>query len=227
MAPRILLVDDNQAVRQVLASALNDEGFEVLHAGDGNAVLDILHSTLPDLVVMNSWLPSASVPSLCESLRDNERYKHLPIILLVADEHDADQFKCAPGVPDDYLVVPFPPVELTMRVKDLLRRVNPTAMGHILQVGDLTLDQQSLRVHRKNNEVRLGPTEFKLLECLMGSPGHIFTRAELMRSIWGEDGVVNDNAINVHIGRLRKSIYPEGLNSQIRTVRGSGYVLDR
>jgi two-component system phosphate regulon response regulator PhoB len=226
MAPRILLADDNQTVRLVLEKALNLEGFDCLHAPNGHSVLQLLEETTPDVVVMNARLPGLSGLDLCQRLRGNSQFSSIPIILLISETLERDRLQGLERGADDCLSMPLPPVELAARVKNLLRTLNPTAMPHMLKVGHLVLDKESRRVHRKNSEVRLGPTEFKLLACLMDSPGRVFSRQELAHSIWGAKGMVGEHAIDVHIARLRKKIDAGKSGSAVRAVRGVGYALE-
>ncbi|MDZ7875440.1 MAG: winged helix-turn-helix domain-containing protein [Rhizobium sp.] len=221
------MADDNQTVRLVLEKALNLEGFDCLHAPNGHSVLKLLEETTPDVVVMNAWLPGLSGLDLCQSLRGSSQFSSIPIILLISETLERDRLQGLERGADDCLSMPLPPVELAARVKNLLRRLNPTAMPHMLKVGHLMLDKESRRVHRKNAEVRLGPTEFKLLACLMGSPGRVFSRQELAHSIWGAKGMVGEHAIDVHIARLRKKIDAGKSDSAIRAVRGVGYALKK
>jgi two-component system phosphate regulon response regulator PhoB len=137
----------------------------------------------------------------------------------------ADRISGLSAGADDCLLKPFSTMELVIRVKNLLRRTNPALLDYMIKVGDLTLDRAAHRVHRQKREVKLGPTEFKLLEFLMNSPGKVYSRSELRASLWGDDATVDERAVDVHIGRLRKGIGFGKADNVIRTVRGAGYAL--
>lgn len=225
MAARILIADDDETTRVIFQKALNNEGFEVFQAATGTEAEARLLTSIPDVLVLNSRLPGISGLELCRRLRLSATTMRVPIILLISHENDSDRLKGLSAGADDCLMTPFPAVEIAIRVKNLLRRTNPALLENMLKVGDLTLDRESRRVHRQKREVRLGPTEFKLLEFLMRTPGKVYSRAELRASLWGDDAKVDERAVDLHIGRLRKGISLGKSDSVIRTVRGAGYAL--
>lgn len=225
MAARVLIADDDETTRVIFQKALNNEGFEVFQAATGTEAEARLLTSIPDVLVLNSRLPGTSGLELCRRLRLSVTTMRVPIILLVSHENDSDRLKGLSAGADDCLMTPFPAVEIAIRVKNLLRRTNPALLEHMLKVGDLTLDRESRRVHRQKREVRLGPTEFKLLEFLMRTPGKVYSRAELRTSLWGDDATVDERAVDLHIGRLRKGISLGKSDNVIRTVRGAGYAL--
>lgn len=222
---RVLIVDDDETIKGVFQKALGDEGFEVSQASTGTEAETRLSTSLPDVLVLNSRLPGLSGLELCRRLRLSASTMRLPIILLVSQDKESDRLAGLSAGADDCLSIPFPAAELTIRVKNLLRRVSPTLLEHMLKVGDLTLDRQSRRVQRQKREVKLGPTEFKLLEFLMKTPGKVYSRAELRASLWGDEATVDERAVDLHIGRLRKGISLGTSDNVIRTVRGAGYAL--
>lgn len=225
MAARVLIADDDETTRVIFQKALNNEGFEVFQAATGTEAEIRLSTSIPDVLVLNSRLSGISGLELCRRLRLSATTMRVPIILLVSHENDSDRLKGLSAGADDCLMTPFPAVEIAIRVKNLLRRTNPALLEHMLKVGDLTLDRESRRVHRQKREVRLGPTEFKLLEFLMRTPGKVYSRAELRTSLWGDDATVDERAVDLHIGRLRKGISLGKSDNVIRTVRGAGYAL--
>lgn len=225
MTARVLLVDDEESIRLVLQRALETEGFEVSLLASGADISERLSISAPDVLVLSWNLPGASGIDVCRRVRADQSTIRMPIVLLApAGGEDVRLAGLSVGA-DECLVKPFSPLELVVRVKNLLRRTNPSLLDHMLKVGDLTLDREAHRVHRQKREVRLGPKEFRLLEFLMRSPGRVYSRSELKASLWGDDAAVDERAIDVHIGRLRKGISLGKSDSVIRTVRGAGYAL--
>lgn len=225
MGARILVVEDDEPLRLMLEHDLRKEGFTVEGLSRGDEAEARLAKMVPDVLVLDWSLSGISGIDLCRRLRTLPETISLPIVLLT-DIADTDEriAGLAAGA-DDCLVKPFSTMEFVVRVKNLLRRLNPAVLGHMIKVGDLTLDRSSHRVHRQKREVRLGPTEFKLLEFLMRSPGKVYSRSELRASLWGDDATVDERAVDVHIGRLRKGIGFGKADKLIRTVRGAGYSL--
>ncbi|MBW0368299.1 winged helix-turn-helix domain-containing protein [Ensifer adhaerens] len=225
MGARILVVEDDEPLRLMLEHDLRKEGFTVEGLSRGDEAEARLAKIVPDVLVLDWSLSGISGIDLCRRLRTLPETISLPIVLLT-DIADTDEriAGLAAGA-DDCLVKPFSTMEFVVRVKNLLRRLNPAVLGHMIKVGDLTLDRSSHRVHRQKREVRLGPTEFKLLEFLMRSPGKVYSRSELRASLWGDDATVDERAVDVHIGRLRKGIGFGKADKLIRTVRGAGYSL--
>lgn len=225
MSARVLLVDDDESFRLVLEKALQTEGFVVSQLSSGAEVAGRLKVAAPDVLVLSSDLPGVPGIDVCRDVRLDPIVSRLPIVLLVPSGGDNVRLAGLSAGADDCLVKPFSPIEMVIRVKNLLRRVNPTLLDHMLKVGDLTLDREAHRVHRQKREVKLGPKEFKLLEFLMRSPGKVYSRSELKASLWGDDTTVDERVIDVHIGRLRKGISLGKSDNVIRTVRGAGYAL--
>ncbi|NVP54602.1 winged helix-turn-helix domain-containing protein [Mycoplana rhizolycopersici] len=225
MAVRILVVEDDEPLRLILERDLRKESFTVEGIADGGAAVQRLQKAVPEVLVLDWALPGMSGIDLCRQLRTTPPTTGLPIILLLDADSENERLAGLSAGADDCIVKPFSTIELVIRVKNLLRRLNPAALGHMLKVGDLTLDRESYRVHRQMREVRLGPKEFKLLEFLMRSPGRVYSRSELKMSLWGDDATVDERAVDVHIGRLRKGISLGKADKVIRTVRGAGYAL--
>jgi len=225
MGARVVVVDGDETLRVLLQRALAIEGFAVTLLSSAADVENRLRIGVPDLLVLNAVLPGMSGIDICRRLRTTPATHRLPIILLVAgDDRDEPRAALAAGA-DDCITKPFSAGELVVRVKNLLRRINPSLLDHMVKVGDIVLDRQSHRVHRQKKEIRLGPTEFKLLEFLMRTPGRVYSRSEIRLSLWGDDATVDERAVDVHINRLRKGIGLGKADPVIRTVRGAGYAL--
>ncbi|GCA49459.1 phosphate regulon transcriptional regulatory protein PhoB [Sinorhizobium sp. KGO-5] len=225
MGARIVIVEDDEPLRLILEQNLRKEGLTVEGLSRGDEAEARIEKSLPDILVLDWTLPGISGIDLCRRLRSRPEAISLPIVLLTDLADEDERIAGLAAGADDCLVKPFSTMEFVVRVKNLLRRTNPAVLGHMIKVGDLTLDRASHRVHRQQREVRLGPTEFKLLEFLMRSPGKVYSRSELRASLWGDDATVDERVIDVHIGRLRKGIGFGKADNVIRTVRGAGYAL--
>jgi two-component system phosphate regulon response regulator PhoB len=182
-----------------------------------------LRENVPDLLVLDWMLPGISGIELCRRLRLRPEVERLPIIMLTARGEESDRVRGLSTGADDYLVKPFSMPEFVARVRALLRRAKPETLSSVLKVGDLVLDRETHRVHRGDAEVRLGPTEFRLLEFLMRSPGRVFSRGQLLDNVWGETIYIDERTVDVHVGRLRKAVNNGSLPDVIRTIRGAGY----
>ncbi len=171
-------------------------------------------------------LPGISGIELCRRLRARETTRTLPIIMLTARGEEQERIRGLATGADDYVVKPFSVPELMARVRAILRRSRPEVIASLLRAGDIELDRETHRVRRSGRELRLGPTEFRLLEFLMKSPGRVFSREQLLDGVWGRDVYVDERTVDVHIGRLRKAVNRGRVKDPIRTVRGSGYAFD-
>jgi two-component system phosphate regulon response regulator PhoB len=223
MGARILVVHDDEPLRFVLEQSLQKEGYTVDGLSRSDEAETSINRSAPDVLVINWVMPGISGIDLCRRMRSKPYTLKLPIVLLT--DVPADRISGLSAGADDCLLKPFSTMELVIRVKNLLRRTNPALLDYMIKVGDLTLDRAAHRVHRQKREVKLGPTEFKLLEFLMNSPGRVYSRSELRASLWGDDATVDERAVDVHIGRLRKGIGFGKADNVIRTVRGAGYAL--
>lgn len=224
--PRILVVEDDASIGELLAYNLQAEGYEVDRAERGDeAELKLLESP-PDLVVLDWMLPGVSGIEVCRRLRARDETKSLPVIMLTARSEDAERVRGLSVGADDYVVKPFSVPELLARVRALLRRMAPERIAGRLTFGDLELDRENHRVRRSGRDVHLGPTEFRLLDHLMSKPGRIFTRAQLLDAVWGFSAEIDERTVDVHIGRLRRALSRGSGKDPIRTVRGAGYGLD-
>lgn len=221
--PRIAVVEDEEAISELLRYNLEAEGYQVDTILRGDEAEIQLRENVPDLLVLDWMLPGVSGIELCRRLRQRAETERLPIIMLTARGEESERVRGLAVGADDYVVKPFSTPELLARIKAMLRRANPSVLSHVLKVGEIVLDRQQHRVYRKEREIRLGPTEFRLLEYFMMAPGRVFSRTQLLDGIWGRDIYVDDRTVDVHIGRLRKAINTGRETDPIRTVRGAGY----
>lgn len=223
--PSVLLVEDEPAQREVLAYNLEAEGFQVATAENGDEALLVFDETDPDIVVLDWMLPGVSGIEICRRLKANPESRSVPIIMLSARSEEVDRVRGLETGADDYVIKPYSIVELMARVRSQLRRVRPAAAGMRLEFEDITLDAETHRVKRADKELKLGPTEFRLLSTFMEKPGRVWSRDQLLDRVWGRDIYVDTRTVDVHIGRLRKALSQHGGSDPIRTVRGAGYAL--
>ena len=224
MTARVLIVEDEAPLAELLRYNLEAEGFRVSHAGSGEEAEILLAEERPDLVLLDWMLPQVSGIELCRRLRTRPETRGIPIVMLTARGEEGDRIRGLSTGADDYVVKPFSLPELMARVKAILRRASPGRMSDQLKAADIELDRSAHRVTRGLREVRLGPTEFRLLEFLMESPGRVLSRTQLLDGVWGRDAFVDERTVDVHIGRLRKALIRGKERDPIRTVRGAGYV---
>lgn len=226
MSARVLVVEDEEPLALLLRYNLEAEGFRVQVAEDGEDAKVLIDEESPDLIVLDWMLPGVSGLELCRRLRTSRTTRNIPIIMLTARGEEADRVRGLATGADDYVVKPFSVPEFMARVRAILRRASPERIANVLVVGDISLDRDAHRVTRNGREVRLGPTEFRLLEFLMQSPGRVFSRAQLLDGVWGRDIYVDERTVDVHIGRLRKAVNRGREKDPIRTVRGAGYAIN-
>lgn len=225
MKPNILVVEDEDALATLLRYNLEKEGFEPTLAGDGEEAMLAVDERMPDAVVLDWMLPKISGVEVCRRLRNRRETRNIPIIMLTARGEETDRIRGLETGADDYIVKPFSMAELMARIRAVLRRIRPGLAADQLQHGEILLDRVAHRVLRKGREVHLGPTEYRLLEHLMQYPGRVFSREQLLDAVWGSDVYVETRTVDVHVGRLRKSLMAEGEADPIRTVRSAGYSL--
>jgi two-component system phosphate regulon response regulator PhoB len=223
MKPRVLIVEDEQALNLLLRYNLESEGFDVDIVERGDEAEMRVAEAAPDLVILDWMLPGVSGIEVCRRLRARPETKQLPILMLTARGEESERVRGLGTGADDYVVKPFSLPELLARVHALLRRAKPEQTMKVLKSGDIELDRERKRVHRSGRELHLGPTEFRLLEFLMVSPGRVFTREQLLDSVWGREAYIDERTVDVHVGRLRKALSRGRETDPIRTVRGSGY----
>ena len=223
---RILIVEDEAAVVTLLKYNLESAGFHVSSAMDGEEALLMVAEEAPDLILLDWMLPKLSGVEVCRRLRRNGDTRNVPIIMVTARGEEADTVRGLESGADDYMVKPFSPSELVARVKALLRRSRPSLTEETLKIAGLEMDLAAYRVYRNGHEVKLGPTEFRLLRHLMEHPGRVFSREQLLDAVWGRDVYVESRTVDVHIRRLRKALNQNDEEDIIRTVRSAGYALD-
>lgn len=226
MTARILIVEDEAALVTLLSYSLEKEGFTVRVAADGEQALEALAEEPPDLVLLDWMLPHLSGIEICRRIRRDPATSGLPVIMLTARGEEADRIRGLDTGADDYVTKPFSPAELIARVRALLRRAHPAIGADSLTAGDIVMDLAAHRVHVGDTEVELGPTEFRLLRHFMEHPGRVYSRDRILDAVWGRDINVEDRTVDVHVGRLRKSLRAVTGHDPIRTVRGAGYSLE-
>jgi two-component system phosphate regulon response regulator PhoB len=220
---RVLVVEDEPAIAELIAINLRHAGFEVVTAASAEQAQAAVDAVLPDLAMLDWMLPGASGVDLTRRWRQAARTRELPIILLTARAEERDKVAGLDAGADDYLVKPFSAGELLARIRAVLRRRAPTASEAVVEFGGLRLDPSTRRVSRDEVECRLGPTEFKLLHYLMTHPEHVHSRAQLLDRVWGDHVFIEERTVDVHIKRLREALLPVHCAQLIETVRGAGY----
>jgi two-component system phosphate regulon response regulator PhoB len=228
MPPTILVVEDDPALAELLRYNLTREGFAVELAADGDAALAAAEDSPPDLVVLDWMIPGLSGIEVCRRLRRREASRAMPIIMLTARGEETDRIEGLESGADDYIVKPFSPSELALRIRAVLRRAGAGAgaESEAIEAGGVRLDLARHRVMRQGRDVHLGPTEFKLLRVLMERPGRVFGREQLLDRVWGRDINVELRTVDAHVRRLRRALNAAGGADVIRTVRGAGYAFE-
>ncbi|MFZ4806707.1 MAG: phosphate regulon transcriptional regulator PhoB [Hyphomicrobiaceae bacterium] len=224
MSAKVLVVEDEAALQEMLSYNLEADGFQVSRAASGEEAEILIAEERPDLIILDWMLPGTSGIEICRRVRTRPETRGIPIVMLTARGEEGDRIRGLATGADDYVVKPFSVAELLARVKAILRRSAPDRVAEVLKVSDIELDRAAHRVTRGVREVRIGPTEFRLLEFLMESPGRVLSRAQLLDGVWGRDAFVDERTVDVHIGRLRKALIRGKERDPIRTVRGAGYV---
>ena len=223
--PTVLLVEDEPAQRELLAYNLEAEGFDVITADNGEDGLILVDENDPDLIVLDWMMPQLSGIEVCRRLKSNSKTRQIPVIMLSARAEEVDRVRGLETGADDYVVKPYSVIELMARVKAHLRRIRAAAVGDRLEYGDIMLDPETHKVFRSQSELKLGPTEFRLLSTFMEKPGRVWSRDQLLDRVWGRDIYVDTRTVDVHVGRLRKALCQNGGDDPLRTVRGAGYAL--
>jgi two-component system, OmpR family, phosphate regulon response regulator PhoB len=220
---RALIVEDEPAISELLAINLRHNGFEPVVCMDGEQAQRELDAVLPDIVLLDWMLPGASGITLARQWRKAERTRQVPILLLTARSEETDKIQGLDAGADDYITKPFSTQELMARIRAILRRRAPEQTTEALKLGHLELDSATHRVSFQNAELKVGPTEFKLLRYLMAHPERVHSRAQLLDKVWGDHVFIEERTVDVHIKRLREAL--QGAGSMIDTVRGAGYRL--
>jgi len=219
---RILIVEDEAPIRQMLAFNLKRAGFDVDEAEDCSTARQKIVDARPDLVLVDWMLPDTSGLELTRALRREEANRELPIIMLTAKAEEREKIVGLEGGADDYVTKPFSPKELIARINALLRRATPTEDAP-LQAGSLTFDTVSHRVLVGDSEINLGPTEYRLLKFLLQNPERVYSRGQLLDYVWGQNVYVEERTVDVHVRRLRKALEEHNVDKYVQTVRGAGY----
>ena len=223
--PHVLVVEDEPAQREILVYNLEAEGFAVSRSDNGEDALILVQEDMPDVIVLDWMMPRLSGIEVCRRLKSRAETRNIPIIMLSAKSEDIDRVRGLETGADDYVIKPYSVIELMARVRSQLRRVRPSTVGQRLNFENIMLDSESHKVTRNDVELKLGPTEFRLLSTFLEKPSRVWSREQLLDRVWGRDIYVDTRTVDVHIGRLRKALMQHDGDDVIRTVRGAGYGL--
>ena len=221
--PRILIVEDEPAIAELIAVNLRHNGFQPVRAMDAESAQRELDEVLPDVILLDWMLPGESGLSLAKRWRSSARSKAVPILMITARGDEPDRVAGLDAGADDYIVKPFSPRELLARIRAVLRRRAPEQGGGVVTIGDLSLDADTHRVSWTGQPLKVGPTEFKLLQYLMRHPERVHSRGMLLDKVWGDHVYIEERTVDVHVKRLRESLGDAG--RMVETVRGAGYRL--
>jgi len=221
--PVILIVEDEPAQLELLCYNLEKENYNVIRAENGEDALMLVEEEMPDLILLDWMLPDLSGLKVCRSLKGNQKHSNIPIIMLTARGEEDDRIRGLDTGADDYVIKPYSVKELLARVRAVLRRLRPGSVVERLEHGGVIVDTSKHRVTVRGRVVDLGPTEFRLLLTLIEKPGRVWSRDQLLDRVWGRSADVGTRTVDVHVGRLRKSLGSTGEENPIRTVRGFGY----
>ena len=223
MSSTILVVEDEPAIQELIAVNLSFAGHKVLRAFDADQAQTLIRAELPDLILLDWMLPGTSGLAMARKLRNDERTRAVPVIMLTAKGSEQDKVDGLEAGADDYITKPFSPKELMARIKAVLRRRAPQLTDDVIDVGGLKLDPVTHRLSGNSQSLQIGPTEFRLLHFFMTHPERVFSRSQLLDQVWGDHVFVEERTVDVHIRRLRKALSPAGLEGAIQTSRGAGY----
>ena len=223
MARRILVVEDEVPIREMVCFVLEQNGYQPIEADDYDATIARLVEPFPDMVLLDWMIPGGTGIQIIKYMKRDNQLRDIPVMMLTARGEEEDRVKGLETGADDYLTKPFSPKELVARVKAILRRISPMAADDLIAMNGLTLDPASHRVTSNDNPLDMGPTEFKLLHFFMTHPERVYSREQLLNYVWGENVYVEDRTVDVHIRRLRKALETDGHDKMIQTVRGTGY----
>ena len=224
-AAHILVVEDEPSQREVMVYNLEAEGYRVTCADNGDDAMLVIAEDMPDVIVLDWMMPHLSGIEVCRQIKSNPDTRAIPVIMLSAKSEEADRVRGLETGADDYVVKPYSVSELMARVRGQLRRVRPATVGQILTYDDISLNAETYRVSRAGVDLKLGPTEFRLLSTFMEKPGRVWSRDILLDRVWGRDVYVDTRTVDVHVDRLRKALTEAGGSDPLRTVRGAGYAL--
>lgn len=222
----ILLVEDDQSLATVVSYNLEKSGFGMRVAYDGEEAMSLVKEEVPDLMVLDWMIPKLSGLEVCRMMRRNKETERVPIIMLTARTAEEDRLRGLDSGADDYITKPFSPRELIARIHAVLRRSKPSAARDEMQLADVIMNLVSYKVSRAGQELHLGPMEFRLLRHFMENPGRVFSREQIINSVWGANIYIEARTVDVHIRRLRKALQVGDGPDLIRTVRSAGYAMD-
>lgn len=223
MVRRILVVEDEAPIREMLCFVLEQNGYQAIEAEDYDSALEKMSEPYPELILMDWMLPGGSGINLIKHLKRDELTRQIPVVMLTARGEEEDKVRGLEVGADDYITKPFSPKELMARLKAVMRRASPTALDDIIDVQGLKLDPVSHRVTSADEPLDMGPTEFKMLHFFMTHQERVYSREQLLNNVWGTNVYVEDRTVDVHIRRLRKALENDGHDKMIQTVRGAGY----
>lgn len=223
MSRKILIVEDEAPIREMLSFVMEQHGYQAIEAGDYQSALTKIVEPFPDMILLDWMLPGGSGIQLAKKIKSEDFTRNIPIIMLTARGEEEDKIRGLEVGADDYITKPFSPKELMARMRAVFRRVAPTALDEPLEVEGLKLDPVSHRISAEGQPLDMGPTEFKLLHFFMTHPDRVYSREQLLDHVWGTNVYVEDRTVDVHIRRLRKALTDSGYERFIQTVRGVGY----
>ncbi|MEZ5926306.1 MAG: phosphate regulon transcriptional regulator PhoB [Hyphomicrobiaceae bacterium] len=226
MTAKVMVIEDEEALVELLSYNLTAEGYAVAVTTHGDDAELVVAEEQPDIILLDWMLPGVSGIEICRRLRARADTRAIPILMLTARADESDRIRGLTTGADDYVVKPFSVPELMARVKALIRRSHPERIADILEVGEIKLDRSAHRVTRSGREVRLGPTEYRLLEFFMERAGRVLSREQLLDGVWGQHAEIDERTVDVHIGRLRKALIRGRETDPVRTVRSAGYIFD-
>ncbi|GHA46337.1 phosphate regulon transcriptional regulator PhoB [Photobacterium aphoticum] len=223
MVRRILVVEDEAPIREMLCFVLEQKGYQPIEAEDYDDALEKICEPYPELILMDWMLPGGSGINLIKHLKRDELTRQIPVVMLTARGEEEDKVRGLEVGADDYITKPFSPKELMARLKAVMRRVSPTSLDDVIDVQGLKLDPVSHRVTSNDDPLEMGPTEFKMLHFFMTHQERVYSREQLLNNVWGTNVYVEDRTVDVHIRRLRKALETGGHDKLVQTVRGAGY----
>ncbi|MDD1784348.1 phosphate regulon transcriptional regulator PhoB [Enterovibrio sp. ZSDZ35] len=223
MVRRILVVEDEAPIREMLCFVLEQKGYQAVEAEDYDSALEMICEPYPELILMDWMLPGGSGINLIKHLKRDELTRQIPVVMLTARGEEEDKVRGLEVGADDYITKPFSPKELMARLKAVMRRVSPTSLDDVIDVQGLKLDPVSHRVTANEKPLEMGPTEFKMLHFFMTHQERVYSREQLLNNVWGTNVYVEDRTVDVHIRRLRKALEADGHDKLVQTVRGAGY----
>ena len=223
MAKRILVVEDEAPIREMLCFVLEQNDYQPIEADDYDSAVNMLIEPWPDLILLDWMLPGGSGIQFIKHLKREAMTRDIPVMMLTARGEEEDRVRGLEVGADDYITKPFSPKELVARIKAVMRRISPMAVEEVIEIQGLSLDPSSHRVMSDTTPLEMGPTEYKLLHFFMTHPERVYSREQLLNNVWGTNVYVEDRTVDVHIRRLRKALELTGHDRMVLTVRGTGY----